>query len=180
MIDEGDDGMAKAAKVQKTNAMRELDRAGVAYCVHTYEDDGEHARGLGVAISQQLGEDPRRGFKTLVALDPSGSPVVCCVPVAAEIDFKAAARAVGVKSLAMLPTKELTATTGYVRGGVSPVGMRKRFPVVIDASCMAFDRIYISGGRCGVQLELAPHDLIAQTEAIVAPVVHAPQDGLQI
>ncbi|MDO4437742.1 MAG: Cys-tRNA(Pro) deacylase [Coriobacteriaceae bacterium] len=163
--------MVKASKLQKTNAMRELERAGIAFEVREYEDDGEHARGLGVAIAEQLGEDPHQGFKTLVTVSPAGNHVVCCIPVADELDFKAAARAVGEKSLAMLPTKELTAVTGYVRGGCSPVGMRKRFPTVIDETCLLFDQIHISGGRCGLSITLAPGDLVAHTGAVVAPIV---------
>lgn len=163
--------MAKPAKLQKTNAMRELERAGIAFTVHTYEDDGEEARGLGEAIAEQLGEDPGQGFKTLVTAGASGAHVVCCVPVAGELDFKAAARAAGEKALAMLPTKQLTDFTGYVRGGCSPVGMKKRLPVVIDETCQLYDEIFISGGRRGVQLALAPDDLIAFIGAIVAPIV---------
>lgn len=163
--------MARAPKVQKTNAMRELERAGIVFSVHTYEDDGEEARGLGEAIAEQLGEDPGQGFKTLVTMGAPGSYVVCCIPVAEELDFKAAARAVGEKTLAMLPTKRLVDVTGYVRGGCSPVGMRKSFPVVIDETCQLYDEIFISGGRRGIQLALAPEDLIAFTGAIVAPIV---------
>lgn len=163
--------MAKPAKLQKTNAMRELERAGIAFTVHTYEDDGEEARGLGEAIAEQLGEDPGQGFKTLVTAGASGAHVVCCVPVAGELDFKAAARAAGEKALAMLPPKQLTDVTGYVRGGCSPVGMKKRLPVVIDETCQLYDEIFISGGRRGVQLALAPDDLIAFIGAIVAPIV---------
>lgn len=163
--------MAKAPKVQKTNAMRELERAHISYEVHLYEDDGEEARGLGEAIAEQLGEDPGQGFKTLVTVSSSGSYVVCCIPVANELDFKAAARAVGEKALSMLPTKRLTDVTGYVRGGCSPVGMKKRFPVIIDETCRLYDEIFISGGRRGIQLALAPDDLIACTGASVAPIV---------
>lgn len=163
--------MVKAAKIQKTNAMRELERAGIAYAVHTYEDDGEGARGLGEAIAAQLGEDPGQGFKTLVTVSSTGNHVVCCVPVAEELDFKAAARAAGEKALAMLPTKNLAVVTGYVRGGCSPIGMKKRFPVVIDETCRLYDEIFISGGRRGIQLALAPDSLIAFTGAVVAPIV---------
>lgn len=151
--------------------MRELERAGIAYAVHTYEDDGEEARGLGEAIAEQLGEDPGQGFKTLVTVSPMGNHVVCCVPVAEELDFKAAARAAGEKALAMLPTKNLAAVTGYVRGGCSPIGMKKRFPVVIDETCRLYDEIFISGGRRGIQLAFAPDSLIAFTGAVVAPIV---------
>lgn len=113
--------MAKTGRLQKTNAMRELERAGIAFTVHTYEDDGEEARGLGEAIAAQLGQDPGQGFKTLVTVGATGDHVVCCIPVAEELDFKAAARAAGEKTLSMLPTKQLTAVTGYVRGGCTPV-----------------------------------------------------------
>lgn len=162
--------MARAHKVHKTNAMRELERKGIAFRCETYEDDGEHARGLGVAISEQLGSDPAQGFKTLVCESGEGSYVVCCVPAAEELDFKAAARAAGTKTLSMLATKRLTEVTGYVRGGCSPVGMKKRFPVVIDETCQLYDEIFISGGTCGIRLALAPDDLIACTGAIVAPI----------
>ena len=137
--------MAKAPKVQKTNAMRELERKGVPYILHTYEDDGVEARGLGEAIAEQLGEDPGQGFKTLVTVSPAGNHVVCCVPVAEELDFKAAARAVGEKSLEMLPTKQLTAVTGYVRGGCSPIGMKRAFPTVFDETCVLFDTVSSQG-----------------------------------
>ena len=162
--------MPKAPKLQKTNAMRELERAGIAFSVHTYEDDGEEVRGLGEAIAAQLGEDPDQGFKTLVTVSSTGLHVVCCIPVARELDFKAAARIAGVKDLAMLPTRQLTAVTGYVRGGCTPVGMKKRLPVLIDETCELYDRIYISGGRRGIQLELAPADLISCAEAVVADI----------
>lgn len=162
--------MAKHDKVQKTNAMRELDRAGIAYEAYEYEDDGTEARGLGARIAERLGEDPEQGFKTLVTVAPSGNHVVCCIPVAEELDFKAAARAVGEKSLAMLPTKELVAVTGYVRGGCSPVGMRKQFPTVIDETCILFDAIHVSGGRRGLSLTVGTDDLVAHLDAVVAPI----------
>ena len=162
--------MAKAPKVQKTNAMRELERKGVPYVLHTYEDDGEEARGLGEAIVAQLGEDPGRGFKTLVTVSPDGNHVVCCVPVAEELDFKAAAKAVGEKSLEMLPTKRLAAVTGYVRGGCSPIGMKRPFPTVFDESCVLYDAIYVSGGRRGIQLEVPVDELLACVGAVTADI----------
>lgn len=116
--------MAKAVKTPKTNAMRELESAGISYILHTYEDDGDESSGLGVAISEQLGEEPGQGFKTLVCTTPSNDHVVCCIPVADELDLKAAARAAGEKSLTMMHVKDLLAATGYVRGGCSPVGMK--------------------------------------------------------
>lgn len=165
--------MAKAPKVQKTNAMRELERKGVPYILHAYEDDGEEARGLGEAIAAQLGEDPSQGFKTLVTVSSSGNHVVCCVPVAEELDFKAAARAAGEKSLEMLPTKQLTAVTGYVRGGCSPIGMKRPFPTVIDETCLLFETVFISGGRRGVQLEVPVDALLTCLDAIVADICRA-------
>ena len=116
--------MAKAVKTPKTNAMSELESAGISYVLHTYEDDGDESVGLGVAISEQLGEEPGQGFKTLVCVTPSNDYVVCCIPVADELDLKSAARAAGEKSLAMMHVKDLLAATGYVRGGCSPVGMK--------------------------------------------------------
>lgn len=162
--------MAKAPKVQKTNAMRELERKGVPYILHAYEDDGVEARGLGEAIAEQLGEDPGQGFKTLVTVSPAGNHVVCCVPVAEELDFKAAARAVGEKSLEMLPTKQLTAVTGYVRGGCSPIGMKRAFPTVFDETCVLFDTVFISGGRRGIQLEVPVEPLLSCVGAVVADI----------
>ena len=153
--------MAKAVKTPKTNAMRELESAGISYVLHTYEDDGDESVGLGVAISEQLGEEPGQGFKTLVCVTPSNDYVVCCIPVADELDLKSAARAAGEKSLAMMHVKDLLAATGYVRGGCSPVGMKKRYRTLIDETCVLWDTIFISGGKRGYQLELAPDDLIA-------------------
>ncbi len=162
--------MAKKDKVQKTNALRELDRAGVPYELHTYEDDGEEATGLGVAVAEQLGQDPDRGFKTLVCTTPSGGHVVCCIPVASELDLKAAARAAGEKSLTMMHVRDLFAETGYVRGGCSPIGMKKQFPVLIDETCELWETVYVSGGRRGLQIELAPEDLVGFTKATVADI----------
>ena len=162
--------MAKAPKVQKTNAMRELEREGVPYILHTYEDDGEESRGLGESIAAQLGEDPGQGFKTLVTVAPSGNHVVCCIPVAEELDFKAAAKVAGEKSLEMLPTKQLTAVTGYVRGGCSPLGMKKPYPVVFDASAGNFEEIYVSGGRIGLTLKVPLTDLLKVTGGKLAEI----------
>ena len=152
--------MAKAVKTPKTNAMRELESAGISYVLHTYEDDGDESVGLGVAISEQLGEEPGQGFKTLVCVTPSND----------YLDLKSAARAAGEKSLAMMHVKDLLAATGYVRGGCSPVGMKKRYRTLIDETCVLWDTIFISGGKRGYQLELAPDDLIAFCGATVAAI----------
>lgn len=142
------------ASVKKTNAMRELDVAGIPYKAVTYEVDESDLSGVHVAST--LGEDVDQVFKTLVCRAPSGRHVVCCIPVAEELDLKAAARAAGEKSLAMLHVKELLPTTGYVRGGCSPVGMKRAFPTLIDETCQLFDTILVSGGRRGLQIEVDP------------------------
>ena len=156
------------AAVKKTNAMRELEVAGIAYRVHTYE----HVEGdfSGVHVAEQLGEDPDQVFKTLVCVSPSGAHVVCCIPVDQELDLKRAARAAGYKALSMLPLRDLTAVTGYVRGGCSPVGMKKPFPTIIDETCQLFDTIMVSGGRRGIQLELDPAELVRITKAQMADI----------
>ncbi len=162
--------MARKEKIQKTNAMRELERAGISFVVREYEVEEDEGHELGAHIAQLLGQDPAQGFKTLVTTTPSGGHVVCCIPVAEELDLKAAAAAAGEKSLSMMHVRDLFAQTGYVRGGCSPVGMKKRFPTLIDDSCLLYEHMFISGGRCGTQLELAPSDLIAFTGAVVAPI----------
>ncbi len=161
--------MPKADKLQKTNAMRELERAGIAFETVTYEVDESDLSGVHAAA--QLGEDPDQVFKTLVTVAPTGDHVVCCIPVAEELDLKRAASAAGEKSLAMLHVRDLVPTTGYMRGGCSPVGMKKRFPTIIDETCQLFDAIYVSGGRRGLQLRIAPDDLVAFTEATLADIV---------
>ena len=121
-------------------------------------------------MTQEAGVDPDSSFKTLVTVSPSGDHVVCCIPVGEELDFKKAAAAAGEKSLSMLPTKELEGVTGYVRGGCSPVGMRKCFPTLIDETAMLFDDIGISGGRRGLSLRLSPADLVAFIGATLADI----------
>lgn len=157
-----------ARKPVKTNAMRELERAGVAYRALSYEVDESDLSGVHAA--SMLGEDPDQVFKTLVTVAPDGDHVVCCIPVAAELDLKAAAAAAGKKSLAMIHVKELLATTGYIRGGCSPVGMKRWFPTLIDETCQLFDTIMVSGGKRGLQLEVDPLELAAFCEARLADI----------
>lgn len=162
--------MAKREKIQKTNAMRELESAGIPFTwLELPEED--LSRGLGVRMAAESGADPDSSFKTLVTVSPTGTHVVCCIPVAEELDFKKAAAAAGEKSLSMLPTKELEAVTGYVRGGCSPVGMKKRFMTLIDETAQLFDEIGISGGRRGLSLRLAPDDLVSFCGGIYADIV---------
>lgn len=159
-----------AKEGKKTNAMRELERLGVAYREHTYEVDEDDLSG--VHVCAQLGEDPDAVFKTLVCSTASGGHAVCCIPVAETLDLKAAARALGEKSLSMLHMRDLLGVTGYIRGGCSPVGMKRRFPTVIDETCVLYDTIFVSGGRRGLQVELAPDDLVRITDATVAAITH--------
>ena len=165
--------MARREKIAKTNAMRELDRAHIAYEVAVY-DDGEQeipGHGLGVAIAEALGEDIEAVFKTLVCTTPDGGHVVCCIPVADELDLKKAARAAKEKSLTMMHVCDLEATTGYVRGACSPVGMRRGFPTLINDTAQLFDRIGISGGKRGVQLLLDPEELLEFVGGTFADIV---------
>jgi Cys-tRNA(Pro)/Cys-tRNA(Cys) deacylase len=164
--------MARKVRFQKTNAMRELEAAGVDYRLCTYEvDENVPGHDLGVMIAEMLGADPESQFKTLVTLDPAQEPVVCCIPVAEELDLKKAAVAAGVKTLTMIHVKDLEATCGYERGACSPVGMKKRFRTLIDETAVLFDEIGISGGRKGVTLVLKPEDLVDYLGATLADVV---------
>ena len=163
--------MAKRDKLQKTNAMRELERAGIAFSVDTYDPDDSSLEGeYGTGVALLLGEDPDTAFKTLVTRTPSGGCVVCCIPVRSELDLKRAAAAAGEKSLEMLHLRDLEPTTGYVRGGCTPVGMKKAFPTLIDESAQLFDTIGISGGARGISLRLNPLQLAEFTGAVFADI----------
>lgn len=147
----------------KTNAMRMLEKEKVAYTFHEYPHDDGAIDGL--AVAGKLGQDPARVFKTLVTQGASRAFYVFVIPVAAGLDLKKAARAVGEKSVAMLHVADLLKTTGYIRGGCSPVGMKKRFVTVVDASAKNWPTIMVSAGRIGAQVELRPADLLAVTGA---------------
>lgn len=163
--------MARKEKLQKTNAMRELERGGIAYEAMTFEEpEVMGTSDLGVQIANMLGYEPERGFKTLVCEAPHGGHVVCCIPAPEELDLKKAAAAAGEKSLALMHVRDLETTTGYVRGGCSPVGMKKAFPTLIDETAQLFDTIYISGGRRGLTLEVAPEPLATFVGATFADI----------
>lgn len=147
----------------KTNAMRILDREGVIYSVHSYEGGALS----GVQVAKVLGEDEDSVFKTLVTAAAPGRYYVFVIPVAAELDLKKAAAAAGEKSLEMLPQKQLLPVTGYVHGGCSPVGMKKQYPTFFDASAEG-KTIFVSGGKVGVQVELACSDLLRVTGGCLA------------
>ena len=138
--------------MDKTNAMRQLDRKKAVYSVHSYEGGALS----GTEVAAALGQDPARVFKTLVTVAKSGGHYVFMIPVAAALDLKKAAAAVQEKALSMLPQKELLPLTGYVHGGCSPIGMKKQFPTVLDASAAQYDTICFSAGRIGLQIETSP------------------------
>lgn len=152
----------------KTNVMRILDRAKVDYQPHFYKHkEGEAVDGVSVAA--QLGEPVERVFKTLVTKG-AHSYFVFVVPVAKELDLKAAARSVGEKSVEMIPVKEINKVTGYIRGGCSPIGMKKQYVTVIDTSAQLHGKIIVSGGKIGTQVELAPQTLAQLTGASFAEI----------
>ena len=159
-----------AKKIEKTNAARLLDRAGIAYELIPYEVDENDLAATHVAES--LGEPIERVYKTLVLRGDRNGHFVCVVQGDREVDLKAAAKASGNKSADLIPMKELLPTTGYIRGGCSPIGMKRRFPTFIDSSCEAFDYIYISAGVRGLQLRIAPSDLVRLFGAELAAVEH--------
>ena len=158
-----------AKKLEKTNAARLLDRAHIAYDLVPYEVDENNLAATHVA--EQLGEPIEQVFKTLVLKGDRNGFLVCVVPGNGEVDLKKAARASGNKSVAMIPMKELLPTTGYIRGGCTPIGMKKRFPTFLHTTALDFDHIYISAGVRGLQLRLAPTDLVHYTEAEVTALV---------
>ena len=161
--------MAKK-KDEKTNVMRLLEQKKIPYTPHTYpHEEGEAVDG--VTVAALLGQDPGRVFKTLVTKGASGGYYVFDIPVAESLDLKKAARAVGEKSIAMLPAKDLLPLTGYVHGGCSPVGMKKLFPTVFHESCLNCETMMVSAGRIGFQVEAKPADLMALVRAAAADVV---------
>lgn len=164
--------MAKS-KEEKTNVMRILDQKKIPYTAHFYQEDQgpEGTREYGLHVAELLGQDPARGFKTLVARGASKGVYVFAVPVAESLDLKKAARAVGEKSVELLPVSEISAVTGYVRGGCSPVGMKKQYPTVFHETATDYETIYISAGRIGAQAELAPRELLALLGAGTADLV---------
>ena len=142
----------------KTNVMRMLDKAGIAY--HSYTYDHEDGKIDGVSVATKLGQNPDQVYKTLVTKSGSGQPYVFVIPVAAELDLKKAAKAVGEKSIAMIHVDEINKLTGYIRGGCSPVGMKKLFPTVFDQRVLDIPTVIVSGGKIGFQVEVAPDALL--------------------
>lgn len=155
-------------KELKTNAVRILDRSKINYQLITYECD-EFVDGLHTA--EATGAPVEQSYKTLVMQGKSKKFYVFVIPIAEEVDLKAAARAVGEKSVEMIAVRDLTAVTGYVRGGCSPLGMKKVFPTVIDTTAQQYESIYVSGGRIGTSICLNPLDLAAVTNAVFADIL---------
>ena len=158
-----------AEKTPKTNAMRILDKAKVNYTVLTYEVDendlsGEH-------IAQQLSLNPAMLFKTLVLRGDKKGYLVACIPVAETLDLKALARVSGNKSVEMVQVKELFGLTGYIRGGCSPIGMKKKFPTYMQESILNHEIVGVSGGLRGIQLLIKPTELVEAAMAQVADII---------
>lgn len=155
-------------KIEKTNAARLLDAAGIAYTLVPYEvDENDLAVGH---VAEQLGEDIAQVFKTLVLRGDRNGFFVCVMPGDMEVDLKVAARISGNKSCEMLHVKELLPVTGYIRGGCSPIGMKKAFPTFIYESALLYDHIYVSAGIRGLQLRIDPADLISFVGAEIYPL----------
>ena len=158
-----------AQKETKTNVMRILDSEEIPYIVHTFEtEDGEID---GVSGALKCGENPENVFKTLVTVGNDLQHYVFVIPVKEKLDLKSAAKSVGVKSIAMIPQKELFPLTGYIHGGCSPIGMKKKFQTVYDETILIIDHIYVSGGKVGLQIELNPEALLKITEGSTANLV---------
>lgn len=158
----------KDADVGKTNAMRLLEQAGIAFRIETYEFDEEHLSGEHVASQVSLPAD--QIFKTLVVRGDKQGVMVFCIPVTMELDLKKAAKAAGDKKIEMTHVKELLGLTGYIRGGCSPVGMKKKYPTWIDETAMLYDEIAVSAGVRGAQIIINPKALKIFTEAVYADV----------
>lgn len=160
--------MAKEKEI-KTNVMRILDKEKLPYKAHFYE----HEEGIavdGVSVAKLLSQDPQRVFKTLVTQGKSKNFFVFVIPVEKELHLKKAASAVNEKSVEMIHVKDINKITGYIRGGCSPVGMKKQFVTVFDSSAEAQETIMVSGGKIGTQVELAPKDLISLTRGKFADI----------
>ena len=155
-------------KEEKTNVMRILDGKKIPYESHSYEPDATMS---GEEIAGILGEDASKVFKTLVTQGKTGAYYVFVVPVVEELDLKKAAKMAGEEAVSMIKQKELPPLTGYVHGGCSPVGMKKAFPTFIHESVKQIDKIFVSAGRVGFQIELSPEDLISLVGCKVADIV---------
>lgn len=153
----------------KTNAMRKLETAKLAYSTMVYPVDDDNFDG--VLVAKKCGMDPASVFKTLVLHGEKTGYLVCCIPVNQELDLKAAALAAGDKKVEMIHVKDLLPLTGYLRGGCSPIGMKRQFPTWLDESCLGLGQIAVSAGVRGCQMILAPGDLLRLLGGKTAPLV---------
>ncbi|MCE5224783.1 MAG: Cys-tRNA(Pro) deacylase [Porphyromonadaceae bacterium] len=156
-------------KINKTTVARLLDKAKIDYQLISYEVDESDLSAIHVA--EQLGEDVNHVFKTLVLKGDKAGFFVCVIPGHEEVDLKLAAKVSGNKNCEMIPMKELLATTGYIRGACSPIGMKKHFPTFIHETCLEYSSIYVSAGQRGLQIKLAPSDLIKEVAATVCKLI---------
>jgi len=159
----------RVAVARKTNALRILEGLGIAHDTAEHPVGDEHVDA--VEAARQLGVSPDILFKTLVARGGPGEVFVFCIPASAELDRRKAAAAAGVRSVDLVPLKELTALTGYVRGGCSPVGMKKKYPTWVDEIASTLDRVYVNAGARGLQVILSPADLLRAADAAYADLV---------
>jgi Cys-tRNA(Pro)/Cys-tRNA(Cys) deacylase len=156
---------------QGTPATALLSKQKVAHTLHTYEVSADSPN-YGALVAEAIGADPDRVFKTLVT-EVDGALTVAIVPVTGDVDLKALAAAAGGKRAAMADRDLAEKTTGYVRGGISPLGQRKRLPTILDESALDSDTVYVSAGKRGLQVQLAPADLVRLTSATVAPIARS-------
>lgn len=166
--------MKGAKSPAKTNVARLLDQARIPYSLIPYEYDENDLAATHVA--EALGEDLDQVFKTLVLHGERAGYFVCVIPGGAEVDLKKAAKAAGAKKAELIPMKELLPLTGYIRGGCSPIGMKKPFPTFVHTTALDYDHIYVSAGQRGLQLKINPRQLVEYIKATVAPIIAEKDD----
>ncbi|PKR83357.1 Cys-tRNA(Pro) deacylase [Heyndrickxia camelliae] len=156
-------------KNTKTNAMRMLENEKIDYSIITYNaDDGKID---GISVAEKIGRDTKEVYKTLITQGSSKQYFVFVIPVAEELDLKKAARAVGDKKIEMIPVKDIMKVSGYIRGGCSPIGMKKSFPTFIDSSAKSLEKIIVSGGKIGIQIELTVANLLKMVHGTFGDVL---------
>lgn len=155
--------------IPKTNAMRILEKEKIVYEMHTYDASDGHIDGA--AVARKVGMDPAKVFKTLVTKGHSGSYFVCVLPVERELNLKKAAKVFGEKSLEMIPVAQINAVTGYIRGGCSPIGMKKLYRTAFDSLAQQQETMVVSGGKIGFQIEAKPDDLLRACHGVYADIV---------
>ena len=155
--------------MSKTNAVRFLEAHNIQHSTITYEvDDGDLS---GITVANKVGVDPEKVFKTLVTRGDKSGIIIFCIPVTEELDLKKAAVASGNKKIEMIKEKELLPLTGYIKGGCSPIGMKKKYPTFIDETAQLFDEIYVSAGVRGMQIKIRPEDLIRIVEGSLKDLI---------